>query len=97
MNHNEAINFPPFKDFDNASIEKYQKYWNDDEWHHCYKDPEFRPYKDIIADNAIEINDNDIIETKEEDLSDEDDFKNFEYGDEDAEEDFSDYNYWLFL
>lgn len=93
MDHTDPNNFPPFIPFTRNSKEKFQKYWSDDLYHNCYKDPEFRPYEEIIAANSLKIDECDSDEVKEQDLSDEEDFKNFEYEeDHEEEENFSSYN-----
>lgn len=47
LNHEDQLKFPPYFCFERSKTSKFRKYCNDDDFHSCYKDPEFRRYNDI--------------------------------------------------
>ncbi len=53
LNHEDQAKFPPYFAFDVHHISKFRKYWNDDDFHLCYKDVEFRRYNDISKEQLF--------------------------------------------
>jgi len=51
LDHSNQLKFPPYFPYEMSRTSKFRKYWNDDEYHLCYKDIEFRTYNDIFKNN----------------------------------------------
>ena len=48
LDHQNHLKFPPYVPYEICFEEKFRKYFNDDDYHNCYKDKEFRPYSEVI-------------------------------------------------
>lgn len=47
LDHQNHLKFPPYIPYEISFEEKFRKYFNDDDYHNCYKDKEFRPYSEV--------------------------------------------------
>lgn len=76
LEHSNHLDFPPYFAFERNNENKFRRYNNDDEFHYCYRDPEFRPYKEINLYNEPNY-DSPAYDT--DDLENEDDFLQYRY------------------
>lgn len=58
LNHNDQMKFPPYFPYEVSKHNKFRKYWNDDDYHVCYKDVECRKYQEILKDQKYQEENN---------------------------------------
>ena len=78
MSHKNHLNFPPYFPFERCYESKFRKYWPNDEFHNCYRDPEFRPYREInLVEEKNYNSESEHFDSDE--LENEEDFLQYKY------------------